>query len=186
MALQWGKYTTQELATRNLIWDKWSEDVARCVAECVKCPKSKQDKHSRQTILAAMPIEECFFKEIPMDFVRELQELTGYNTILVVTDWFSKVWHYILAKTPCTAEVIADFCINNIWKLYRQPGHRTLDCGLQFALKFLKVLKQNLYINLCLCTAYHPQRDRLSDRAVQTLKQYLYIYCHDRENRWQA
>ena len=26
----------------------------------------------------------------------------------------------------------------------------------------------------------------LSERAVQTLKQYLRIYCHDRQNRWRA
>ena len=37
-----------------------------------------------------------------------------------------------------------------------------------------------------LSTAYHPQTDDLSERAVQTLKQYLRIFCHDRQNRWVA
>jgi len=45
-------------------------------------------------------------------------------------------------------------------------------------LKFLKELNRKLNINLRLSTASHPQTDGLSERAVQTLKQYLRIYCH--------
>ena len=43
-----------------------------------------------------------------------------------------------------------------------------------------------LNINLHLYTAYHPQTDGLSERAVQTLKQYLCINCHDRQIHWQV
>ena len=52
--------------------------------------------------------------------------------------------------------------------------------------KFYKELNRKLNIDLRLSTAYHPQTDGLSERAVQTLKQYLRIYCHDRQNHWRA
>ena len=40
VAGHWGRHRTQELVSRNFIWDKWLEDVARYVAGCVKCQKS--------------------------------------------------------------------------------------------------------------------------------------------------
>ena len=118
-----------------------------------------------------------------MDLGGELPESEGFNTILVVTDWFTQVQHYIPTITTWTAEDVANSYINNIWKLYGLPRHITLDHGPQFALKFLKVLNRKLNINLCLSTAYHLQTDGISERAVQTLKQYLRIYCHNRQNR---
>ena len=121
-----------------------------------------------------------------MDFVRELRESEGFHAILVVTDQFTKVQHYIPAKTTWTAEDVADSYINDIWKLYGLPRHITLDGGPQFASKFLQELNRKLNINLRLSTANHLQTDGLSERAVQTLKQYLRIYCYDRQNRWRA
>ena len=49
VAGHWGRHRTQELVSLNFILDKWPEDVARYVAGCVKCQKSKADRHSRQT-----------------------------------------------------------------------------------------------------------------------------------------
>ena len=86
MAGHWGRHQTLELVSRNLIWDKWSEDVARYVAGCVKCQKSKVDRHRRQTKLAPKPTGERPFEKIEMDFVGELAESEAFNAILVVTD----------------------------------------------------------------------------------------------------
>ena len=133
MAGHWGKHRTQELVLRNFIWDKWLEDVVRYVAGCVKCQKSKADRHSRQTKLVPMPTGERRFEEIAMDFVGEIPESEAFNTILVVTDRFTKVQHYIPAKTTWTAENVANSYINHIWKLYGLPRHMTLDHGAQFA-----------------------------------------------------
>ena len=44
-----GRHRTQELVSRNFIWDKWPEDIARYVAACVKYQKSKADGYSKQT-----------------------------------------------------------------------------------------------------------------------------------------
>ena len=123
-----------------MIWDKWLEHVARYVAGCVKCQSSKADRHGRQTKLVAMPTGERPFEEIAMDFVRELPESAGFNAILVVTDRFTKVQHYIPAKTTWTAEDVADSYINDICKLYSLPRHITSDRGPQFPSKFLKEL----------------------------------------------
>ena len=160
--------------------------MARYVAGCVKCQTSKADRHSKHMKLVPMPTEERPIEEIAMDFVGELPESEGFYAILVVIDRFTKVQHYIPAKTTWTAEDVADSYINDIWKLYGLPRHITSDRGPQFPSKFLKELTRKLYINLRLSTTYHPQTDGLSEQAVQTLKQYLRIYYHNRQNRWQA
>ena len=58
VAGHWGRHRTQELSSYKLIWHRWSEDVANYVAGCMKCQKSKADRHSRQTKLVPMPTGE--------------------------------------------------------------------------------------------------------------------------------
>ena len=140
VAGHWGRHRNQVLVSRNFISDKWSEDVARYVVGRVKCQKSKVDRHSRQTKLVPMPTGERLFEEIAMDFIRELPESEGFNAILVVTDRFIKVQHYIPAKTTWTAADVANSYINDIWKLYGPLRYRTSDRSPQFTLKFLKEL----------------------------------------------
>ena len=132
VAGHWGKHRTQELVSRNCIWYKWLDDVARYVAGCVKCQKSKVDRHSRQTKLVLMPTGERPFEEIAMDFVGELPESEAFNAILVVTNRFTKVQYYIPAKTTWTAEDVADSYINDIWRQYGLLRHITSDRGPQF------------------------------------------------------
>ena len=95
--------------------------MANYVVGCIKCQKSKVDRHSRQTKFVLMPIGERPFEEIAMDFVGELLESEGFNAILVVIDRFTKVQHYIPAKTIWTASDVADAYINDIWRLYGFP-----------------------------------------------------------------
>ena len=91
VAGQWGKHRTQKLGSRNFIWDKWLEHVARDVAGCMKCQKSEADGHGRQTKFVPIPKGERPFEEIAMDFVGELLESEALYPILDVTDRFTKV-----------------------------------------------------------------------------------------------
>ena len=73
-----------------------------------------------------------------MNFVGELPESGGFNAILVVTDRFTKVQHYLPAKRTCTAADVANAYINEIWCLHILPSHITYDGGPQFVSKFYK------------------------------------------------
>ena len=113
--------------------------------------------------MVPMPTGELPFEEIAMDFVGELPESEGFNAILVITDWFTKVQHYIPARTTWTAADLTNVYIREIWRLYGLSIHITSDCGPQFASKFLKELYKKFVIILRLSTAYHPQTDGLSE-----------------------
>ena len=131
-----------------------------------------------------MPTGAMPFEEIAMDFVEELPDSEGYNAILVVTDQFTKMQLYIPAKTTWTSEDVANAYLCEVWQSFGLPRHVTLDRSPQFASAFTKALNKKLDIGLRLSTAHHPQTDGLSERAIQTLKQYLRIYCHNRQDQW--
>ena len=126
------------------------------------------------------------FEEIAIDLAGGLPESEGLNAILVVTDRFTKVQHYLPAYTTWTAADVANAYINESCRLHGLPRHITTDRGPQFTSKSYKELNRKLNIKQRLSTGYHHQTDRLSERAVQTRKQYLLIYCHDRQNRCRA
>ena len=136
--------------------------------------------------MVPMPTGERPFAEIAIDFVDKLPESKGFHAILVVRNRFTKVQPYLPAKTSRTAADGASEYINEIWQLHGLPIHITSDRGPQFASKFSKELNRKVHINLRLSTAYLPWTDGLCERAVQTLKQYLRFYCHDRQNHWRA
>ena len=79
---------------------------------------------------------------------------------------------------------MADALINEIYHFYWLPKAITSDRGPQFASECWQEIYNQLGIILRISTAHHPQTDGLSERAVQTLKQYLYIYCHDQQEEW--
>ena len=54
------------------------------------------------------------FEEIVMDIVGKLLESEGFNAILIITDRFTKVQHYIPAKTTRKAADVANVYINEI------------------------------------------------------------------------
>ena len=83
-----------------------------------------------------------------MDFVVELPESEDCYAILMVTDRFTNVEHYLPAKTTCTAADVVNAYINEIWLLQGLPRHMTSDRGYQVAYKFSEELKPTLNINL--------------------------------------
>jgi len=89
----------------------------RCVAGCAKCLKAKAVRHSRQMELVPMPTGERPFKEIAIDFCGELPKSESFNAILVITDRFTKIQHYIPAKMTWTIEDVANIYITEIWRL---------------------------------------------------------------------
>ena len=95
--------------------------MAKYVAGCIKCKKSKADRDSRQTNLVPIAIAERLFKEIAMHFVGELPPSEGFNAILIVRDTITKEQDYLSDKTTCTAADIANAYMNEIWRLHGLP-----------------------------------------------------------------
>ena len=67
-----------------------SIDVKRFVVSCEICQKAKPKKHAPIGLLQPLPIPERPFETVTMDFISELPESNGYNSILVIVDKLTK------------------------------------------------------------------------------------------------
>ena len=87
-------------------------------------------------------------------------EVTGYNSILIVCDRFSKMSHFIVMIEKIITEGLARLFRDNLWKLHRLPENVISDKGPQFAAELIKELNKMLGIETKLFITFHPQTDR--------------------------
>ena len=94
----------------------------------------------------------------------DLLESEGFNSILVVVDWFSKEVEFI----PCTKNVstldTTKLYLRHVWKHHGLPTGIVSDRGPQFASQVMKDICKRLGIQTRLSTTYHPQTDGQTER----------------------
>ena len=66
---------------------------------------------------------------ISADFITKLPLAQGYNSILVVVDWLTKMVYFILTTEKTSAEGLAKLFRDNVWKLHGLPESIILDKG---------------------------------------------------------
>jgi len=118
------------------------------------------------------------------DFITKLPLAQGYNSILVVVDWLTKIVYFIPTTEKISAEGLARLFRDNVWKLYGLPESIISDRGPQFAAGLMKELNKMLGIKSKLSTAFHPQTDGQTERVNQELEQYLRMFIDHRQEQW--
>jgi len=129
-------------------------------------------------------IPEKPWSHILADFITKLLLAQGYDAILVVCDWFSKMAHFIATMEKTSAEGLARLFQDHIWKLHGLLESIISDKGVQFAVGMMKELNNLLGIQMKLSTAYHPQMDGQTERINQELEQYLRVFISHRQEQW--
>ena len=75
-----------------------------------------------------------------MDFISELPESGGYNSIMVAINSAGKCSHFVETVTTVTAARAANLYLRNIWKLHGLLWKVVSDRGPQFVAAFMKEL----------------------------------------------
>ena len=129
-------------------------------------------------------IPEKLWSHISADFITKLLLAQGYNAILVVYNYFSKMVHFIATTEKTSAKGLAKLFRDHIWKLHGLLESIVLNRGVQFAVEIIKKLNQLLEIQTKLSTAYHLQIDRQTERINKELEQYLRVFINYRQEQW--
>jgi len=88
----------------------------------------------------------------------KLPLVQGYDSILVVVDWFTKMAHFVPTTEKTTAEGLARLFRDNVWQLHGLPKSIILDKGLQFATGLMRELNKMLRIETKLLMAFLSQK----------------------------
>ena len=124
------------------------------------------------------------FKSIALDFIVKLPESNNYNTILTITDTFSKASIFIPCNETINAEKTTLLYATYVLPYYGLPSRIISDRDPRFTSTFTKELCRMLHIDQNISTAYHPQTNGQSKRTNQWLKQYLCIFINFHQNNW--
>jgi hypothetical protein len=137
-------------------------------------PKSKSRTSETCRLLQPLKIPQLKWEEISMDFIVRLPTTqSGYDSIWVIVDHFSKVAHFILVKTTYKGAKLAESYITRIMCLHRLPKKIVSDKGTQFTSRFWEKLHEAMDTRLKFSSVYHPQTDGQTERVNRILEDML-------------
>ena len=109
-----------------------SRYIGQYVKTCDLCLRTKAQWSLPVRELSPLPTPESRWDTISVDFIVELPESHGYDTIMNVIDSMSKVSHFIPTHTTITALGAARLFLTHVWKLHGLLKQVVSDQGLQF------------------------------------------------------
>jgi hypothetical protein len=119
-----------------------------------------------------------------MDFIEQLLDSSGFTAILVIIDRLSKQAIFVPTYDTITSPDLARLFLLHVFSKHGVPSHVTSDRGMVFVSHFFRSLGKALDMVLHFTSGYHPEGDGQTERANQTLEQYLRIYCNYQQDNW--
>jgi hypothetical protein len=162
--------------------------IKKYVEGCAKCQQMKINTHPTSPPITPIKSNSTRpFSQISMDFITDLPENEGFDSILVVVDHgLTKGVIFIPCNKTIDALGTADLLLHHVYKRFGLPDTIISDRGPQFAAKVFRELGTLLGIKLAMSTAYHPQTDGETERVNQELEVYLRIFCSNNPETWKS
>ena len=158
-----GRWKTLELVSQNYWWPQMSRYIGKYVSTCDMCLQNKSIHQPPTEALHPLPIPDAPWDTASVDFIVELPESNGKDTIMVVVDSVTKRSHFVSTATTLSTAGTAQLYLCHIWKHHRLPKKVVSDRGPQFIAEFMQELYWLLGVKLAATTAYHPQGDRQTE-----------------------
>jgi len=117
-----------------------SRYVGMYVSHCDLCLRTKTQRRLPTGELQPLPILEERWDVISVDFISELPESGGYDSVMVAVDSVGKRSHFVETVTTVTAAGAANLYLRNVWKLHGLLRKVISNRGLQFVAAFMKEL----------------------------------------------
>ena len=175
---------TLELISRSFWWQQPWKLVKEFVRTCDTCARAKSTHHRPYGLLQPLPNPIRPWASISTDFITDLPETNGFNSILVVVDRFTKMAHFIPCVKAISGMETLNLLLTNIVRLHVLPDEIISDRGPQFISTFWKRLFQTMGTSTKLSMAFHPGTDGQTERVNQILEQYLRCMISYQQDEW--
>jgi len=131
-----GRWKTLELVSQNYWWPQILRYVGRYVSTCDMCLQTKSFRCPLTGELHPLPIPSAPWDTISVDFIVELPQSAGHDSIMVVVDSVTKHTHFVSTVTMISAARAAHLFLNHVWKHHGLPRKVVSDRGPQFVAEF--------------------------------------------------
>ena len=179
-----GMRRTLDLVDRQFHWRNMRSDVISYVKTCPVCQGMKSDTRAKAGLLRPLEIPTRKWAHVTTDLVTDLPESDGFTAVAVFVDRMTKMVHF----APCTKEVTAPqyarLFVDTVFRLHGMPEVIVSDRDPRFTSRFWRSLFNLLGTDLRFSTAFHPQTDGQSERAIQTLENFLRPYVERHPTEW--
>ena len=167
-------------------WPNMKQTITDYIKGCTICQSRKNNPTKIKPPLFHIMSEQFTlpFTSIAMDFIVKLPRSNSYDTILTITDTFSKASIFIPCNETINAENTALLYTTYVLPHYGLPSRIISDRDPRFTATFTRELCHILKVDQNISTAYHPQTDGQSERTNQRLEQYLRIFIDYHQNDW--
>ena len=118
---------TRDLIERDYWWPKMIHAIEQYVLECDTCQRSKSARRKYSGSLHPLPVASQRWNSVTTDFITELPECEGYDTIMVVVDRHTKMSHFVPCHNSITVEKTALLYIDQIFRHHGIPGELITD-----------------------------------------------------------
>ena len=172
--------------TEDFWWPALKKDVTKDIQGCITCQSKKNQPNKPKPPLLII-FSEAYsipFTSIAMDFIVKLPVSDSYDTILTITDTFSKASIFLPCNETINAEYTAKLYTTYVLPHYGLPTCTISDREPCFISTFSWELCHTLAITQNISTTYHPQTDRQSECTNQRLEQYLHIFVDYHQQNW--
>lgn len=145
--------------------------VKQYMQSCHTCQRAKATRQTTRAPLQPHNVPAEPWEVWSTDHIVELPESNGYNAIIVVQDYSTKMVHFIPCTTRMMAEDEADIHVDHVFRLHGLPLKIVSDRGSLYTSKVMRAIYKCLGIKANFSTAFHPQTDRQTERVNQELCQ---------------
>lgn len=166
-------------------WAGMDSEVARYVAGCEQCQRSKPDNRGRQGLPLAIETPARPWDVICMDFIGPLpRTAVGNNAAMVVIDKLTRYTYYIAMRTTSTAQDVFALLDRFVLSERGLPSKIISDRDSRFTSHFWEALWDGMGTTLKRSTAFHPQTDGSTERANRTLIEQLRSFVANDQRNW--
>jgi hypothetical protein len=179
-----GTQKTSEYIRRWYWWPSIGKDITKFCESCGTCQSIKTSNKKPFGLLHSMPIPAEPWKAIAMDFVGPFPLSKGFDYLWIVIDRLTSMLHLIPINTTMKASELSWLYIKEIICLHGIPELLVSDRDSKFTLKFWKEVHILLGTKLLMSTAFHPETDGASERAIRSIAQILRSMVKPDQKDW--
>jgi hypothetical protein len=151
-------------------WKDIVDDTRSFCESCSTCKRSKPSNQRPYGFLHSLNPPQAPWESIGIDFVGPLPESRNrdgvFNSLVVIICLLTGRTHRVPARINYTARQIAELVFEHVYKLHGLPKSIVSDRDSLFTSIFWKRLHELIGVKLHMSSAYHPEWDGGTERAM--------------------